>query len=567
MKEYKDYMDRISGGSRLKDKIMSQISKRAHDVSNNYASPAGPYSDSMDYQPDNHYESSHTYTQPVVYNPYDDSIAYAEPKPETGFSYSSDNHPKAAPKKRSRALLASLGLAVCAAGILFGLLFIPGILDRLGNNVPGDRGNNVHGSATPEPGGLETPSPSPDADTTPSPTPESGVHETPAGDVFHFNFFDNVTHRTIETSWIFETSIQLGREYHSHIFPAVDFYFEFYGASFSSEHGYVEFIAQESPAGWYDIPWPISPRASMRISNREVAHIAPGMILYADGPDDPQMSYIGGVPVMIKLYNWPGPPSMFYGTGEGQSPDHHNYRPDFPIVQFEIDFEIDGVFYLIHVGDDIDSGKAFIENLLPMLIAGPADLSVIENMETPEWGEFVITFDEARQYPGLGRFVPATLPEGFYLEEATRLRSSHQNYITLQWRSETRPDYEQLFMRIERSFGPFSPVSIDERWTYDWSYYPPRWAPEFEEVHSNTDRSWMVWSPIFAAQDLSLDLIRTRTHWAGTESGYEPWPIPAEFRVLHEHDGIVVTVGANGLSPETLWEILRDIPAVIVPVN
>jgi len=303
MKEYKDYMSRISGGPRLRDKIMNRIAVRAQDVLGSYAEHS--YDDS-------------NYAQPVVYNPQDDSIMYAQSKTDapSSFSYGSPSRQKA-PKKRSRALLASLGLVACAAGILFGLLIVPMLLNRPAD-IMSDNGTL----------GIYYPS---DPDATPGPAPSGNE----ADNVFHFNFYDNVSQQFLGTvnEWDFEVNVIIGREYHSYAFPAVDFYFDVYFVFLGNADGYVEISATESPPHWHEIPWPVSSRSSVRISNRPMySGVGREWEWVADGPDEPLMSYIGGVPVMIKLYNWPGPNSQFYGTGDGQSSDYHNYRTPFPIV-------------------------------------------------------------------------------------------------------------------------------------------------------------------------------------------------------------------------------------------
>ena len=61
-------------------------------------------------------------------------------------------------------------------------------------------------------------------------------------------------------------------------------------------------------------------------------------------------------------------------------------------------------------------------------------------------------------------------------------------------------------------------------------------------------------SPVFLAEEMTIDVIRARTMLDSSRSGATPGWQTSQFSVLY--DDVLITVSMNGVSPEQIWNMI-----------
>ncbi|MCL2360467.1 MAG: hypothetical protein FWC73_01475 [Defluviitaleaceae bacterium] len=508
MKEYKEYMNRISGGAAMGNKILNRIAEHTQKGVKREASDI--------YNPGEYDE----YRDSFVQDPYDfdrDIVTRKSPRAT----------------RRKRALVASLTLSACAAGVVAALVFLPGLLNRPAVILPED----VVGFYVDEPEDV--------------PVPNYVAPPMQQDGELIFNFREIVGYSWLETSWNLWYTLPLTDEMFAAAFPGFNIILDWVGAGYDEDGNLVNIMAQEIPATWQLHYRPVNVRTNITISRWEM----PRHLIYqvAEDSPEPQMSYIGGVPVMVIVY-------------EGQGPvPQVDYSPPFPTVEIWAHFEMDGVHYSVQVVDDRESGMAHITTMINALIAsGPADLSVLDAVIMPVWGDFPIaTIEEAREDPIFGAYVPLC-PEGFELAWGTRTFTSHENDMRIQWRLAGFPfieDYIQVWIRKAADVHGLIVVDVNDRSLFDWSYYPVFIDHEWLDSLEGTPARQTILNPVFRIEDLTEDIIRSRAYWYSPEVEF-PWHIGSfAFSIL---DGDTLIYMSHQLSiyegrdrAALLWEMLR----------
>jgi hypothetical protein len=98
-------------------------------------------------------------------------------------------------------------------------------------------------------------------------------------------------------------------------------------------------------------------------------------------------------------------------------------------------------------------------------------------------------------------------------------------------------------------------VCISEREKYDVSLYPIPWAGSVPiEVH------YYFQSPVFLAEEMSLEVISARTRWDDNRRHPDPflgdtsgWRT-SQFGILY--GDVIVKISASGLTAEQIWNML-----------
>ena len=237
-------------------------------------------------------------------------------------------------------------------------------------------------------------------------------------------------------------------------------------------------------------------------------------------------------------------------------------------IEFRADFMLEDLAYRVSFEDrDREAGKARLTEVVNRLIlGGPADLSVVDNLVTPELRFEWLDIDEARLDPDFGAFLPVNIPpEGFTPYFVNKAVTPRENSLsvhvsrcadwstsTIAWRisEATEDDLARI-------------VSVEDHEKYDLSLYPiPRAASVPEEL-------WQfVFAPVFLAEELTLDVIRARTFWLEEEildHWTNRWPAGWRMNFSVLYDDVLVHVSASGPFPEfpdlpeQIWEMLSEI--------
>jgi len=516
MKEYKDYMNQISGGAVLHKKIMDRVASHSQKVSHKVSHT----------QHDNNY--------PIDYNEYEEyeestKINHHMNKVKSSVTMQ-NNYAKLRRKKHS--IITLLAMTACAAGIVVGVLVVPGLLDRPAIILPNEIDETYYEESH-EQESIE-------------------IESLPNQDgELIFNIREIVGYEWRQASWFLHYTREMSDEIFGATFPAVNINFDWVGIGYHESGDLVNIHLQETPSEWQNLDRPVNVRTNITISRWEM----PRFLTYhvADDSLELQTSYIGGIPVMVTVYK-----------GQGPVPEV-DYSPPFDTVEIWARFEIDEIFYAIQVVDDLDSGKAHITELINQLIAnGSVDLSAFDAVIIPVWGDTSLTIEEARSDVTFGQYVPRSCPEGFELDWANRAITPHENDLRLQWRPAGLPyvtDYIHMWIRKAEDVHDLIVVAIDNPAAYDWSYHPVFIDNDWHDALVGTQEWWTILNPVFRIEDLSYDIIETRTYWHNPDIQF-PWHVSQfSFSVL---DGDVLIYIYSNMSiadgrdrASILWEMLR----------
>jgi len=422
-----------------------------------------------------------------------------------------------------RTIIGLVAMTTVAAAILMGVLYIPGLLNRPAEIIIDEEIPFIAAEVSSEPD-------------------DTSIHATEiVGNELIFNMNQVASTLLLDVNSRIETTMELSQEQATAAFPSLEIPFEWMGAAYGSHGDFIEIQANQSPLEWRDFNRPISPRTLMRVSDVELPIFMEFII--QEGPAIPYYSYIAGVPIMIMVYE---------GIDQGVP-----YDPPFPIVHFRVNFQLSGIFYLIEVRDDYESGRDFIAELLPQLIAGgPANLWPVIDVILPSIlpvGNVGITLEEAQQDDTFGHFVPRAYPIDIPFEWANRYHTEHGNHIRLQW-GDQFGDQARLHMWIG-TLNEIDEIHTVSAWDYlafDWRAYPPRYTIPWREAIYGTPAIFTIPNPVFLAEDLTFDMILARAYIH--EEDTNDWP--TEFSVFHERERIVIYIYAYGVDPETIWAML-----------
>ncbi|MDR3278661.1 MAG: hypothetical protein LBT12_07790, partial [Oscillospiraceae bacterium] len=224
-------------------------------------------------------------------------------------------------------------------------------------------------------------------------------------------------------------------------------------------------------------------------------------------------------------------------------------RENDGVAFFQAEFVLSGVAYRVELHDSEEAGGARLSGIVFSIIkSGAADLSALENPDVPELRFDQLTLDAARQEPDFGAFIPNHIPDGFVFESAYRVVRPDTNSLSVHW---GRPDnYLEINISEVRERDLERVVRPDEREKYDMSLYP---IPLSESVPNEL---WEVMtSPVFRSDELTLELVRARAYLSGERGESGVWRM--DFSVLF--DGALMRVTVKGVSPEQVWDMLREL--------
>ena len=162
------------------------------------------------------------------------------------------------------------------------------------------------------------------------------------------------------------------------------------------------------------------------------------------------------------------------------------------------------------------------------------------------WLNEALTPEEALADVDFGAYLPTDVPADWQTEGFTRYRDQDEDSLSGLWTS----GYDSLRWTVSRLTDESRIVDVSCPEQYDLSLYP---IPRAESV---PEALWeMVNNPIFRIEDLTLELVYARAYTvedAGDSSAYR-----MRFSVLY--GDTVVEVSTKGVSPEWLWQQLKDL--------
>jgi hypothetical protein len=242
---------------------------------------------------------------------------------------------------------------------------------------------------------------------------------------------------------------------------------------------------------------------------------------------DPKTSDVGGIPVVAGVFDWE--------INDG-------------VALYIASFKIDGIAYNIKLYDS-DNGRNGLDRLTELVNTiirnGTPDVSVLSDPAIPELRNETLTLDEAYADPDFGAYLPHGVPSQFSFDSAQRFINQESNSLFVFWYTEAGYDTIMWSVSKPTEADRAHLVSADERKKYDLSLYP------FPLADSIPAELWeYVNSPVFQAEELSLDVIKARAYLSD-EQGDSGWRV--DFSVLY--DDVIVSVNSKGISPKEVWEM------------
>ena len=190
-------------------------------------------------------------------------------------------------------------------------------------------------------------------------------------------------------------------------------------------------------------------------------------------------------------------------------------------------------------------------NALTLNRNGSVDPSILDNPVIPELRDEQVSISEARSDPDFGEYLPISVPVPFQFDNARRFINQETNSLMTFWGAD-RAESIRWFVSMPTQHDIAHIVSVHEHEKYDLSLYSIPWAFSVpDEFH------YYFQSPVFLAEELTIDVIRARTIWESSRSGATPGWQTSQFSVLY--DNVLITVSMNGVSPEQIWNMITEI--------
>jgi len=522
MKAYTDYMNRVSGGDRLREKIMARVAVESCDIGYDRAITE---------------DEAVTHIMSTLYVPpqLSDTGKIAERWISQDNLTAKSKRLKIAtarlPQKTGKIKPRLIAMLSCAAVLVVAMFVVATTLNQPAVIIP-DEEIAAAGSDS-------------------YVIDYYDMYEIAAPDVYfestinydlYFNVSQDFARRLIVEDNGAEFFHMLSRAQSASLFPALETTFDLVRADYRQDGTLIAIQASRASIEWVDYNVYMHPRIVLRISNEELTR---QMILFSEY-DVPlqQLSYVHGVPVLVESHELP----VIYATNAQSN-----------MFVFVAYFEMDGVHYILEVVDYLEQGMELMTIIVnQIVVAGAPDLSPHIYAEAPVWGNWVYTHEEALLDPIFGHFVPDVYPSVIRLSAGYRTYTMHDNSLLLAWQS-TGSDIVDIHWTISNvsAWSWMVPVSVEDRALFDWSYYVyPPFSAELSDYLAGTEASRTLHNPLFAVSDLSLDLIRTR--YVSVEHALEAIrPVQTiSFSVLY--DDIMISISARGATPELIWEMFNN---------
>jgi len=155
-----------------------------------------------------------------------------------------------------------------------------------------------------------------------------------------------------------------------------------------------------------------------------------------------------------------------------------------------------------------------------------------------------LTIYEARGCPNFGMFIPTNIPEEFTLDRVWRTIHQDAKILFVFWHSGMDSVTWQVANATAHDLSLV--VDVNDRAMFDLSLYTIPWFQSVPE-----DLLQYVTNPVFLAQEITIDAVQARA----VES--RDGGVHMNFSVLFGN--VVVTISANGLLPQDVWEMILSI--------
>lgn len=164
-----------------------------------------------------------------------------------------------------------------------------------------------------------------------------------------------------------------------------------------------------------------------------------------------------------------------------------------------------------------------------------------------------LTEEQARQLEVLGAYVP-NAPKGYAFQEARLYQEGNESSLSISW-AKGMDSIRMSIGIVDEEETAVVDVSRPE--CYDQRLYEIPYSDSVPEEYRET-----VNHPVFAAEDLSLDVVKSRVLNRGVDLGDTDTP-RGDFYVLYPGG---VQVRFNGkATPEQVWEMLSPLGSLTTP--
>lgn len=165
----------------------------------------------------------------------------------------------------------------------------------------------------------------------------------------------------------------------------------------------------------------------------------------------------------------------------------------------------------------------------------------------------MLTEEQARQVEVLGAYVP-NAPKGYAFQEARLYQEGNESSLSISWAK----GMDSIRMSMSIVDGEETAVvDVSRPECYDQRLYEIPYCNSVPEEYRET-----VDHPVFAAEDLSLDVVKSRVLNRGVDLGDTDTP-RGDFYVLYPGG---VQVRFNGkATPEQVWEMLSPLGSLTTP--
>lgn len=156
-----------------------------------------------------------------------------------------------------------------------------------------------------------------------------------------------------------------------------------------------------------------------------------------------------------------------------------------------------------------------------------------------------LTEAEARQMEDFSSYIPSKLPEGYIFEEASLTLET--GMLSLVWGR----GMDSIVLRFQTAEGDETEIAdISKPESYDQRLYEIPYGDKIPKEYWYTFQS-----PVFAKEDFSLEIVRSRVLSYSGDTGDTSTP-RGNFKVLC--DGVLISFDGRG-TPEQIWDMFSSI--------
>ena len=250
---------------------------------------------------------------------------------------------------------------------------------------------------------------------------------------------------------------------------------------------------------------------------------------------EPNISYVYSVPVIAGTF-WLA---------------HHYCDEGRQLYNFNAIFELGNYLYRIDLLDSHEGDRGYdrLNEIVHMIIrSGPADHTNLPEVVIPELLNQPLTQEEAFHDQDFGIYMPSYVPSGLEFVGALRIVDQLNNYLSSNWHEIGAASISWV-VNTSHPLWYDQIVSVNDREKFDVNLYTIPWMDSVPN-----DIIDYLSSPVFLAQEMSLDIVQARTLYSGRNGTLNP---SINFNVMF--DGIIIQIGSLGVTAEEIWRMIESV--------